>query len=844
MRDAGKGISSAAALPLPRMQGRRVLLKLAARGGMGDVYLAATIGIEGAERPCIVKTVRRDHMHDGSFLARFLDEARVQSQLQHPGVAQVLEAATDENGEPYTAVEYVEGRSLSDVRQRAVQMGVRVDWADAVAMATEVAQALAHVHDRAGVDGTPLGIVHRDLSPQNVMVSYAGEVKLIDFGTARGHNRRCRTVAGVVFAKPGYVAPEVARQQVGDGRIDLYALGVMLWELGAGRRFLTGDPQKHLDDTAAGLVTLPALATSCGAPPAFDEVIAKLTRNDPDERFARAGIAVGDLARLLSSAPSVEGHERGVRPRIAALMRKLWPHEPARSRTEFARLLREARETLHAAPAPTPAAGPVSEALASRMAPSDPSQLAGTPYRLGRKVGEGASGAVYEAEHVELGRKLAVKILGPEHAASHGALERFRHEARAVANLSHPNIVQLYDFGRSLDGRAFLAMELCMGETLDARTRRGELAWREAVRIAIEAAKALEAAHAAGLVHRDLKPQNLMLTGEAEPQVKLLDFGLATALTDTEKRPATDEERVMRGWAIFGTPEYMAPEQVAGDPVDGRADLYALGCVLYEMLTGAPAFEGPSSVVVMGKQLHETPLPPRARSPGRTIPRAVEAAVMRAMAKSPMDRFATAGAMRAALEEARGAPVRLRVRARRVAGAVLMGASLVAAAAGSARWARDHAPALAATVVAAPLAPPQPMAAPIVLPTPEAAPDHAPIRQASVSGAPAVAPTSSPSLREARARAHAHPGSPAALDAWARAALRAGELREAHRAASAWASRDATVEPRLVMAEVLDASGHRPDATALLTEWLESHPDAAEARAALARLTSDAVARR
>ena len=252
MSEAGKGLSSVAALPLPRVQGRRVLLKLAARGGMGDVYLAATIGIEGAERPCIVKTVRRDHMHDGSFLARFLDEARVQSQLQHPGVAQVLEAATDENGEPYTAVEYVEGRSLSDVRQRAMQMGVRIAWADAVAIAIEVAQALAHVHDRAGADGTPLGIVHRDLSPQNVMVGYAGEVKLIDFGTARGHNRRCRTVAGVVFAKPGYVAPEVARQQVGDGRIDLYALGIMLWELCAGRRFLIGDPQKHLDDAAAG----------------------------------------------------------------------------------------------------------------------------------------------------------------------------------------------------------------------------------------------------------------------------------------------------------------------------------------------------------------------------------------------------------------------------------------------------------------------------------------------------------------------------------------------------------------------------------------------------------------
>src|SRR5450432_2246105 len=104
MGEAAKGFSSAATLSLPRIVGRRMLLKLAARGGMGDVYLAATTGLEGAERPCIVKTVRRDHMHDGSFLARFLDEARVQAQLCHPGVAQVLEAATDESGEPYTVI--------------------------------------------------------------------------------------------------------------------------------------------------------------------------------------------------------------------------------------------------------------------------------------------------------------------------------------------------------------------------------------------------------------------------------------------------------------------------------------------------------------------------------------------------------------------------------------------------------------------------------------------------------------------------------------------------------------------------------------------------------------------
>ncbi|HEX8791495.1 MAG TPA: serine/threonine-protein kinase, partial [Polyangiaceae bacterium] len=552
------GLSSADPLELPRILGRRMLLKLVARGGMGDVYLGATTGIEGAERPCIVKTVRRDHIHDGSFLARFLDEARVQSQLQHPGVAQVLEAATDENGEPYTVVEYVEGRSLSDVRQRAIQAGVKIGWPEAVAVAIEIAQALAHVHERPGPDGSPLGIVHRDLSPQNVMVGYAGEVKLIDFGTARGHNRRCHTVAGVVFAKPGYVAPEVARQQVGDGRIDLYALGIMLWELCAGRRFLNSDPQRHLDDAAAGKVIIPRVAHLCGSPTELDEVIARLTRNDPDDRYARASLAVPDLAKVLAAAPADKGEERGVRARVTTLMRKLWPHEPGRSRAEFARLLRESRDVLDESvqPAKTPDAGPISQAMAKALTPNDPAMVLGTPYKLLRKIGEGASGVVWQAEHVELGRHVALKVLAPEHAASSAALERFRREARAVAKLAHPNLVQILDFGKSLDGRVYLAMELLTGETLDVALARAPLSWREAVRVAIKAATALSTAHAAGLVHRDIKPQNLFLTAGGD--VKLLDFGVATALTQGSDRKPTEKERALRGFAIFGTPEYMA----------------------------------------------------------------------------------------------------------------------------------------------------------------------------------------------------------------------------------------------------------------------------------------------
>ena len=896
-----EGLTSAVmSIPLPRVFGRLLLLKLLARGEIDIAHPAATTGIEGAERPIVVKTVRRDHIHDGSFLARFLDEARVQSQLNHPGVAQILEASTDENGEPYTVVEYVEGRSLADVRHRAVQVGARIGWPEAVAIVIEMGQALAHVHERAGADGTPLGIVHRDLSPQNVMVGYAGEVKLIDFGTARGHNRRCHTVAGVVFAKPGYVAPEVARQQVGDGRIDVYAMGVMLWELCAGKRLLSGDAQKHLEEVAAGKFDVPLLASTRGVPKELDDVIQKLCMNDPDDRYASASQASTDLARVLALAPAGKGGERSVRTRVASLMRTLWPSEPARLRAEFAKLLKQAR-----ALRPTTAETPTSERsmqIAQATQAADPSILPGTSYRLLKKIGEGASGEVFEAEHTELGRKYAVKALSAAHAAAHDAVERFRREARAIASISHPNLVRLHDFGKSLDGRVFLVMELLAGKTLDVhaaacggKSATG-LPWRDAARLAIQVTRALEAAHEAGLVHRDLKPQNLFLTEDGE--LKLLDFGVAMAVADT-----ADSEKRQKGFAVFGTPEYMAPEQVAGEPVDARCDLYALGCVLYELVTGSRPFEG-SPVVVMGKQLREKPENPRTRAPQAGMPPEIEAVIMKALAKSKEDRHPTASAMREALEDALVAPDRRKSRAKKMVTAAILASLGVIVVAGF----KEHAPALEALVSRKPApavvahaadAPPvvepaQPSvkaaavqdvapaestpaaepAAPaksadgaqsVAAPAEPAAPARVAVPRlpADPSDAPAGDRTEdtakprheghAPSillrasakqentdakarLTEARAHAKDHSSDWRALRAWATAALQAGETREARRAAEAWAVHDGSVEPRLFLAGALEAGGRRREARAVLEEWLANHPETPEARRMLQRL--------
>ena len=836
-KEQGFGPSDAA-FDTPRAFGRLLLLKLLARGGMGDVYLAATTGIEGAERACVVKTIRRDHIHDGSFVARFLDEARVQSQLTHPGVAQILEASTDENGEPYTVVEHVEGRSLSDVRQRAITNGVRIGWPEAVAIAIEMAMALGHVHERSSADGTPLSIVHRDLSPQNVMIGYAGEVKLIDFGTARGHNRRCHTVAGVVFAKPGYVAPEVARQQVGDGRIDVYALGIMLWELCAGKRYLSGDAQKHLEEAAAGTLTLAPIAHDIGAPARLDEIIDKLTRSDPDDRYTGASQAAQDLGKLLAMAPAGTGGERSVRARVANVMRVLWPQEPARSRSEFVKLLKEARRLKKVEE--TPASPEVSQQVADHMN-EEGGMLAGTPYHLVERIGEGASGVVWAAEHLELGRKVAIKLLAQEHGAAKDAIDRFRREARTVASLSHPNLVALYDFGKAQDGRVFLAMELLDGDPLD-RVVKGGMPWREALELAVQATRALEAAHDAGLVHRDLKPANLFLTRQGT--LKLLDFGVAMALSEV----AAEGERKQRGFAIFGTPEYMAPEQVAGESVDARCDLYALGCVLYEMLTGSRPFSGRTSVEVLGKHVREEAVWPRQRAPERNIPENVEAIVLRAMRKDKTERFASAKEMRDAIELAL-APATIASPKRRTAGKRLLAFAGAAAAVALVSHAGvgaapkpslSSADSMAMEVVAPSAIPAPPDSVPSIVPAANTvALTPAPNATESNGLEPNRPPTrSTPKehLAEARAAARAHPSDARLLHDWAKAAMKSGDLKEARRATDAWMLHDASPEPKLFLASVLEQSGKHVEAKAIVEEVLEIWPDSVDARKLHARL--------
>ncbi|HTM45890.1 MAG TPA: serine/threonine-protein kinase [Polyangiaceae bacterium] len=649
-------------LSTPRKFGRLTLLRPIARGGMGEVFLATTGGIEGAERPCVVKIIRRENARDKSFLARFFDEARIQAQLQHPGVAQILEASTDPTGKPFVVMEYIEGRNLGETRQRSAQLRSHISWPDSVAIAVCVAEALAHIHERTDAAGSPLEIVHRDLSPQNIMIGYGGEVKLIDFGTARGENRKCHTVSGVVFAKPGYVAPEVANNSPGGPQADLYALGIMLWELIAGRRFLAGDPAEHLAEVAAGRLVPCSLALSINVPMEIDTVISRLTAYHLKDRYPTAREALRDLLRVLKRAPSLANGERGVRARISHWMGRLYPVEPARSRAEFAKLVTQTREGSERRIPELPLS-PQPPAVA------DEAVLPGTRYRLLKLIARGAMGEVHEAEHLDLGRRSALKILPLARCNDSEVTLRFRSEARAVARLSHKNLVTLHDFGTTSDGRAFYAMDLLEGETLARRNEKGgPMPVRPALELGVQAASALEAAHSAGVIHRDIKPANLFIT--RDNCLKLLDFGIARVKDQNETQNPDD------AMSLLGTPEYMAPEQAARGPVDARADIYALGVVLYELITGHLPLTAPTTIALLDKKAHLVPPPASKRGTREPISNAVDQLLAKALNLDPKDRFSSAAQMRQAMEAIVNKP-RLDVNRRTLASIAIAAAAVL-----------------------------------------------------------------------------------------------------------------------------------------------------------------------
>ncbi|MBN2192170.1 MAG: protein kinase [Polyangiaceae bacterium] len=276
-------------------------------------------------------------------------------------------------------------------------------------------------------------------------------------------------------------------------------------------------------------------------------------------------------------------------------------------------------------------------------------------YRIDSLLGSGGMGHVYAAEHVLMRKRVAVKVLHRELTVVPEVVARFEREAMAAANIDHPNVAGATDFGKLTDGSVFMVMEYVEGRNLRDEIAAGPMPVERATAIARQIASALASAHSLDIVHRDLKPENVMLVAKgADPDfVKVLDFGIARVpiaeATDGRDSPIT------KAGMVFGTPEYMAPEQALGQTVDGRADLYALGVIYYEMLAGVRPFVASSQTGVLGLQLSR-PVPPFAeRAPGLRVPPVIEQAIVRLLDREAAARFPNATAVVSAIDAALGA---------------------------------------------------------------------------------------------------------------------------------------------------------------------------------------------
>jgi len=270
-------------------------------------------------------------------------------------------------------------------------------------------------------------------------------------------------------------------------------------------------------------------------------------------------------------------------------------------------------------------------------------------YRLLEQIGQGGMGAVYRAEHLGMGKVVALKVLRPELGGQADALTRFEREAQAAARVDHKNVVAVSDFGAQADGSLYLAMEYLRGETLRHRLdREGRIEWSHAVNIARHVARGLAHAHGQGVVHRDIKPENIFLVEDDDDPdfAKILDFGIARSLSG-------GDARVTQAGIVIGTPAYLSPEQALGGAVDTRSDQYSLATVLFEMLTGVTPFGDREPVAILTAHA-VAPVPAMDDVvPGLGVPGAIEAIVRRALAKEKSERYPDTAAFLAALDQVR-----------------------------------------------------------------------------------------------------------------------------------------------------------------------------------------------
>ena len=544
---------------------RYEILKMLGEGGMGAVYKAMDRELD---RVVALKVIRSELADKPEILQRFKQELILARLVTHRNVIRIFDLGVSGNVK-FITMDFVEGRDLKSVisEQRKLPAGKASDIIRQMCLGLEAAHSE--------------GVVHRDLKPQNIMLDAQGRVYLMDFGLARSMELVGMTRTGALLGTPAYMSPEQAKGEKVDARTDLFSLGVIFYEL------VTGTLPYQADTMMATLIKrakeppVPPNQVEPSVPPAINDVIMKCLQIKLERRYQNAGEILADLG--FTSALQTSTVQASV----------------ISSQSVFE--------------------------VASNLAPG--SQF-GPRYRIESLLGEGGMGKVYKAYDSEVGRNVALKLVKPELARNPASMERLKQELLLASQISHKNILRIHDLG-DVGGLKFISMAYVDGKDLHSlMATEGRLPIDRAVAITRLLCLALEAAHNEGVVHRDLKPQNVLM--DSNGQVFVSDFGLAKSLEGPSTMMTTAGE-------VLGTPRYMSPEQAESKSADNRSDLYALGLILYEMVTGDLPFGSDSIMQTMYQRVTQDPKSPQLLNPD--VPDYLSQIILRCLKRDPEQRY-------------------------------------------------------------------------------------------------------------------------------------------------------------------------------------------------------------
>jgi len=554
-----RSASAATLFPGATLAGRYEILKMLGEGGMGTVYKAKDRELD---RLVALKVIRPEYANHPETIRRFKQELILARQVTHRNVIRIFDLGIADSFK-FITMDYVEGRDLSKILSDKGKFSVN----DGCEIVRQICSGLEAAHSE--------GVVHRDLKPQNIMLDAQGRVFLMDFGLARSMELVGMTRTGALIGTPTYMSPEQARGEKADVRTDIFALGVIFYELLTGKRPYKDEPMMATLIRRTKELATPPSQVDPSVPEAISDIVMKCLQIKTDLRYQTAEEILRDLNLIL----------------------------PAQS------------------------SGSQSASLLGPQAFSSGSFF-GPRYRIESLLGEGGMGKVYKAQDGELRRTVALKLVRPELASDPSSMDRLKQEILLASKVSHKNILRIHDLG-DVGGLKFISMAYVDGRDLhQIISAEGKLPVSRAVRITRQLCLALEAAHSEGVIHRDLKPQNVLV--DQEDQVFVSDFGLAKSLEVHASMMTSTGE-------VNGTPRYMSPEQVESGAVDNRSDLYSLGLILYEMVTADLPFQSDSVLQAMYQRVTQSPKSPKALNPD--LPDYLVNIIMRCLEKDPALRY-------------------------------------------------------------------------------------------------------------------------------------------------------------------------------------------------------------